>query len=1859
MKNPTCVFSCAAASVVLAMLSGEAMSQTTPPVLGVDRNRDGISDVYQAMHPGIGSGGADADGDGFTNAAEAAAGTDPRNPADTLGFSSLDTVAGNIQAQWRSVNGKRYQVQASGDLAGAWNAEGGMIDGNGGTLGASCPQNGSRMFLRIEVTDTDTDGDGVTDWEELQAGTDRYLWDTDGDGRGDYEQVSAMVDEASVVSIVAADAWATEYGKNGSWRIVRRGGFAPLVVPFTVSGTATPGVDYTLSATGQVVLPAGATSATVTLTAFADEPLEEGETVTLTLGAGSGYTTEGPPGATVTIVSQGLIGQYFNGSSGTYTFTDVTGNFNPAQLALTRRDPRISFDWGAGTPAPEIVNDDSYSIRWSGFIIPKYRESYTIRAIADRGVKVYISPVPITAASGQLRIDQWSTTSPTTNYTATMLSSAAVTDGVTGAVPVPGRPYYIVVDYRDSSTFTNNANIELRWSSASQPEEIIPVSAFTTDGFVGQLPVISGPLVTTAVAGAPFSWQISASNLPTSYAAWGLPSGLSVNPTTGLISGTVAAESGYYFATVAATNGAGTDIENLTIYVVSTGGRVTYETWSGVAGSSAEGILPVPVHTEPTTTAERTTMQAPDNSGDYLGDRFRGWLTPPVSGNYTFFVTADENAELWLSSGVEPGRRLKRSWITAGNVPAGSWNGVATQRSLPVSLKAGERYYIEAVRRETTGGDHFAVAWQKPGDAAPEVIPGYALSPFTSTAGPGADGTIYIAHMKPQGGAATLGSGTAVLHVNAAKTEATLSFSYTNLSGGISSQHIHDGRSAPGPVGAIIFDIDDEQPDSKGERHWEFIPTGNHTVADIVACIEGGQAYINLHTQLYPDGEIKGFFQPVIGSQFFVPPPAPPAAELTLPADGSLRRREVARFLQQATFGARPDADGVAPWDPDSIEAVEALGYAGWIDAQLAMDRGPDPETLVTQSLPPRIVYVEPTAGLRTLRSNTNATGFNGSGPMATYVKTYYDRFPLSGVGTVGAPLESSGEIWRAWWRTAVTAPDQLRQRVAFALSQIFVVSEDGELDEQARALVHYNDLLYWHGLGNFRNLIEKVTLNPTMGRYLDMLNNRKPNPATGYIPNENYAREILQLFSIGLRRLHPDGTMVLDGGGRPIATYDQPEVVGFAHTFTGWIQPSSGSNYVLPMIPRASDHDIGQKLLLENTVIPSTTSATTASCNAELAAALDVIFHHPNVGPFISRQLIQRLVTVNPSAGYIYRVARVFDNNGAGVRGDMAAVVKALLLDPEARNAAMRQQPGFGHLKEPVVRATQMLRAFRGFSYGEVNYGNANTLGTVVASPNLSIDLALPIPPTGFTLVGSTALFPGNVVNLTNQNPAADNGVYVFNGTGQPLTRWTDPVNPPPGASTAVTLSTDVADITQPLPVSNRTVVEGIPLVAGNLVLLRNQFNAAENGVYVVNAVDQPLTRWSLADEPAELNGAVVTVAAYRDPATLAYSSRTFQQTATVEVVGTSPVVFGDGSTTNAGRRAWEMGTTGGGSFEQTPLRAPTVFNFYEPDYVFLGESGVAGLYSPEFQITSETSVVNTGNWFYEMTRRTSNAAAAHTQGQGYSYGGSIGRDIKLDMTPQLGLAGSPGALLDDVATLIMPGQMTPRLRTLVSSYLGGLPLTGSTVLLPLGSTWSWYTDAAGLGASDVVDGHAQWSAANWKHPDFNAAAWASGPAPLGYRATGTPLNSGIATVLPFGASSTSKWITCYYRTEFDLASTAGIPSVSLRMRRDDGAIVYVNGREAYRTNFNAGTVVTGTTLASGAGDDGNSFVTATLPASLLRDGRNVVTVEVHQNSASSSDSYMDLELSSPTMSNVDRMTRIGEALYLLSLSPEFAHQN
>ena len=375
--------------------------------------------------------------------------------------------------------------------------------------------------------------------------------------------------------------------------------------------------------------------------------------------------------------------------------------------------------------------------------------------------------------------------------------------------------------------------------------------------------------------------------------------------------------------------------------------------------------------------------------------------------------------------------------------------------------------------------------------------------------------------------------------------------------------------------------------------------------------------------------------------------PALPATEVANAApDGPLDDADAFRLVEQTTFGPRLE----------DIEAAAAMGPEAWIDAQMALP--------------------------------------------ATFLLDTYER---------SARRDRWNEYINAWWRHAIGAEDQLRQRVAFALSQILVVSAaDGLGDEQA-GLANYYDILLRHAFGNYRDLLGAVTLSPIMGDYLSMKGNRKAEPEKNVHPDENYARELLQLFSVGLTMLEPDGSPRLAADGTPVPTYDQRTIESFARVFTGWQFADAENfrwprekNWLDPMRPWPEFHDDGPKRLLGGTVLPGGQGP-----EQDLEDALDNVFEHPNVGPFIVRQLIQRLVTSNPSPGYVRDVAAVFDSNAAGERGSLGSTVKAILMHREARSGHLRAPDTFGKLKEPLLRITQLWRAFEPESiHPEFHYG-------------------------------------------------------------------------------------------------------------------------------------------------------------------------------------------------------------------------------------------------------------------------------------------------------------------------------------------------------------------------------------------------------------------------------------------------------------------------------------------------------------------------------------------------------------------------
>ncbi len=301
-------------------------------------------------------------------------------------------------------------------------------------------------------------------------------------------------------------------------------------------------------------------------------------------------------------------------------------------------------------------------------------------------------------------------------------------------------------------------------------------------------------------------------------------------------------------------------------------------------------------------------------------------------------------------------------------------------------------------------------------------------------------------------------------------------------------------------------------------------------------------------------------------------------------------------------------------------------------------------------------------------------------------------------------------------WNQLMTSPDAVRKRIALALSHFFVVSLSPlEIFWRSNAVAYFWDQLNSNALGSFRKLLEDVTLNPAMGVYLSTLGNRKEEASTNRVPDENYAREIMQLFTIGLYELNNDGSKKLGTNGQPIESYTNDDVSNLARVFTGYQNDFTGNvrtqsikvpttfvnsvNYVLkPMTsdpskwqnPQAtSEHSTFEKKFLGIT-IPANTDAPTS-----LRLALDRLFNHPNVGPFFSKQMIQRFITSNPSPAYVDRVASVFNNNGSGVRGDLRAVFRAILLDTEAINPPSATAPTAGKLREPVLRLTQWARTF------------------------------------------------------------------------------------------------------------------------------------------------------------------------------------------------------------------------------------------------------------------------------------------------------------------------------------------------------------------------------------------------------------------------------------------------------------------------------------------------------------------------------------------------------------------------------------
>jgi uncharacterized protein (DUF1800 family) len=492
--------------------------------------------------------------------------------------------------------------------------------------------------------------------------------------------------------------------------------------------------------------------------------------------------------------------------------------------------------------------------------------------------------------------------------------------------------------------------------------------------------------------------------------------------------------------------------------------------------------------------------------------------------------------------------------------------------------------------------------------------------------------------------------------------------------------------------------------------------------------------------------------------QVLNPSPGPAtSADLVALVSGSpptpvVSESDASRFLEQATFGAT-DA---------SIHHLSLIGYQAWLNEQFAM-----PQTLHEPAVEQAVILNNPPCSASDLTCNE-----------ALFVQNASDE----------------GFVQDTFWQQSIAGNDQLRQRVEYALSELMVISTEPNFSIQSmpRGEANYYDVLGADAFGNFRTLLQDVTLNPMMGQFLNMLGNDKGNATTE--PDENYAREVMQLFTLGLWQLNDDGSQKLDSNGNPIPTYSNSDVVGLAAVFTGWSWnvPANSSDTVwsgcciwvgpgfgeelLPMQAFPSHHFTAEKQFLGVTIPASASSST----QGDLTIALDTLFNHPNLPPFFCKQMIQHLVTSNPSPTYISNCSAVFENDGTGVRGNLQAVISEILLDPAARDSAPDfANPQYGKVREALIRYTEWARAFTAQSRTG-SYDNGSTedpifgLGEMsLRSPTVFNWFAPGYVPPGTSIEAAGLVAPE--MQMTNVSTVVGYINYMQNAIGSSATSGPD----------------------------------------------------------------------------------------------------------------------------------------------------------------------------------------------------------------------------------------------------------------------------------------------------------------------------------------------------------------------------------------------------------------------------------------------------------------------------------------------------
>ena len=1592
----------------------------------LDVNSNGISDVWEQLRNAVGiDPNADSDGDGFSNALEALAGTDPFNPNSYPKISGVMISGTNFVMNMPAAAGKLYQLQScwltNSPLT--WSNETSVLAQPGITnISFPAPANVAGKFFRVLIADVES-GDGLNDWEKYQLGLDpanaysNGRLDTNGQPIADLQFTMSMMATQNVVSIVANDPTTVQPdpGQNatdlGQFTVTRSGfGLNSVTVHLTAGGPGTgfavPGVDHLNNLPTLVTLTPGTTSKTIFVTPLADTNLQTPVIAQLNVQSDPSYSLGSQTTANVLIYpsatanGSGLLAVYYTNSSTTYS---SALNFNPTNAFLTNVTAGIDFTWTNGT-SPNLSNG-LYTVRWTGQIEPQYSETYYFDTVTDDGLKLWVND--------QLLIDKWQ------NQSGTEWTNAIALQANTR--------YNIKLEYLQSG---GKGQAHLYWYSASQPKQLIPASRmYPTNGVNGSSTnapaTVTSAITAVGFVGQPFSFNVTAANTPLGFSATNIPPGLIFNTTNGAITG-IPSVAGDYSMAITASNAVGVGASVLDIIIFDTGSSVVREVWTNVPGVN---ISDIPLSTPANSITPLGALEGVPDYGDNYGERVRGFFFAPTTGNYYFWVAGSDSAQLWISNDGEPVNKVLRAWVTPTNNPTApgqngtsvhQWNVQSSQRSGWLSLVAGQKYFVEILHKAGAGaGDNWSVGWlQDPwgtNSAPAGVAPGYLISRFYPPPPVNIPGTLYTANMLALPGINSEGVGAASLRLSADGRKAILNYSVNNIAG-LHVDHIYSDPYLNFPA-TLLFDIAAAKPQPDGSYVWNINPTGPLSTNDILEIIAENKCSIVIQTAANPAGEIGGHFTAAAGSQTFTPPPPP------LPwTDDSANTNAAVRFLTQATFGPSP-AD---------IASVQSLGYSNWISAQFALP--------VTHHLP--VVYARKSA--------------DPSNP-----------YP-------------SSDWFNTWWQNSVTAPDQLRQRVTFALSEILVISENGTLQDHSDALGYYYDTLLDKTFGNYRDLLKSVTLTPAMGVYLNMQGNDKGNIITGTHANENYAREINQLFSIGLNRLWPDGTLILNSQGNLVPTYSQDVISGFAQALTGWnyyqtnqangrlptgFSPSVNYTNVMVLVP--NHHDLNTKLVLDNVVLPRALGLATNTaltnfdyyCSQDLEQALDSIFYNQNVGPFICRQLIQRLVTSNPSRDYLYRVVQKFNDNGNGVRGDMQAVIAAILLDVEARGTSAMVAPTFGKQREPLLRVTALARAFA---------APPTMNGTYVESGTQSNLITTPI---------AHRINSGDTVQLlftdTSGNPAPANQSY----SATVLTSNSFTVNVPNVVACTYYQNTNVITLTNN---------SGHSLQAGYSVYLKFTTGGAASGQYTVaTAPSSTVFTVATADNSVQFGNCLeakisasgfsqvktnITVSCpgphglipgdsfFADFGTTVPADGVYQVATVPDATHFTLIVTNNGPTqvtsgfnifplvapplVRSGNvtiqwSTWNMGATDTGStfnLSQSPLGSPTVFNFFFPNYEFPGALASAGLTTPEFQLTSDTSIALQMNYIEGgiLSGGNTNGLSSFNNN-----GGAIVLDIGPWVSTNWTTAANLPKMVDSINSLLVAGQLSASAKSNIVNYV------------------------------------------------------------------------------------------------------------------------------------------------------------------------------------------------------------------------------